>query len=78
MLAPHACLGKMFDRALVSLLRDLERSKFAATDAPRGTSTLDNIELRCRAHNMYEASLFSGDVADPLVREVTSYYGSRL
>ena len=33
---PDGDVGKVFDRALVSLLRDLERAKCGATDAPRG------------------------------------------
>ena len=34
--------------------------------AAGGAATADNIQLRCRAHNQYEASLFFGDI---LVRE---------
>ena len=34
--------------------------------AAGGTATIDNIQLRCRAHNQYEARLFFGDL---LVRE---------
>ena len=34
--------------------------------AAGGTATVDNIQLRCRAHNQYEARLFFGDM---LVRE---------
>ncbi len=110
---PDGDLAKILDRALTSLLRDLSRQKFAATDRPRptqappadprrdsrhipaevrravwqrdggrcgfigeggrcaegsflefhhvvphasgGPSTVDNIQLRCRAHNAYEA-----------------------
>ena len=29
--------------------------------AAGGAATVGNIQLRCRAHNLYEASLFSGD-----------------
>jgi len=34
--------------------------------AAGGAATADNIQLRCRAHNQYEARLFFGDT---LVRE---------
>jgi len=34
--------------------------------AAGGTATVDNVQLRCRAHNQYEARLFFGDM---LVRE---------
>jgi hypothetical protein len=34
-------------------------------------ATTDNIELRCRAHNAYEARLFFGGEGDELVREVS-------
>jgi hypothetical protein len=36
--------------------------------AEGGLATVENIQLRCRAHNLYEASLFFGDGAD-FVRE---------
>ena len=32
--------------------------------AEGGPATVTNIELRCRAHNQYEASLFFGDGSD--------------
>ena len=32
--------------------------------AEGGSATVENIQLRCRAHNLYEASLFLGDGAD--------------
>lgn len=126
---PDGNLGRVFDRALISLLRDLERSKFGATDAPRGdfvsesdsryiaasvrrrvwkrdggrcafvgthgrctetaflefhhikpfacggTSTLDNIELRCRAHNQREAELFFEMAMPGVVRERSDCFG---
>jgi hypothetical protein len=34
-----------------------------------GASTVDNIELRCRAHNQYEADLIFGGEGDSVVRE---------
>jgi hypothetical protein len=109
----------ILDRALTSLLLDLAKAKFAATDAPRpsrgtdpesrhipaevrrvvwlrdlgccafvgaegrrckerafvefhhvrpfavgGAPTADNIQLRCRRHNDYEARVFFGRTAD--------------
>ena len=36
--------------------------------AEGGVATVENIQLRCRAHNLYEASLFFGDGSDA-VRE---------
>jgi len=112
---PDGNVGDVFDRALDSLLRNLERSKFGATDAPRGdrrrvwkrdggrcafvgthgrctetaflefhhikpfarggTSTIDNIELRCRAHNQREAELFFGMGMPGMVRERVDSYG---
>ena len=36
--------------------------------AAGGAATVDNIQLRCRAHNLYEATLFFGDGSD-CVRE---------
>ena len=40
-----------------------------------GEATVDNIELRCRAHNQYEADLFVGE--DFLVRERRAMYSVR-
>jgi hypothetical protein len=112
---PSGDLAEVFDRALVLLVKDLERKKFAATERPRpspppsgasrhipasvrrevtaqdqgrcgfvaqagrrcderrflefhhvipygvgGLATIENIELRCRAHNGYEADRFYG------------------
>lgn len=125
---PDGNVTKVFDRALVSLLRDLERAKCGATDAPRGNcsaspetryisawvrrsvwrrdggrcafvgtkgrctetaflefphvkpfahggkSTIDNIELRCRAHNQREAELL-GMAIPGVVRERAAMYG---
>ena len=127
---PDEDVGEVFDRALKSLLKDLERSKFGAIDKPcdndfsatqsryipaivrrkvwqrdggrcafRGTdgrctetaflefhhilpfalggkSTLENIELRCRAHNQREAELFFGSAMPSVVREGTLIYGT--
>jgi hypothetical protein len=41
--------------------------------AAGGAATADNIELRCRAHNQYEARLFFGDT---LVRERSEVWGA--
>ena len=124
---PDGNVSEVFDRALTSLLRDLERTKYGATAAPRGDrgittdsryisawvrryvwrrdggrcafvgthgrctetaflefhhvkpfalggkSTVDNIELRCRAHNLREAELF-GMAMPGLVREKAETY----
>ena len=40
-----------------------------------GEPTVDNIELRCRAHNQYEADLFIGE--EFIVREGTAKYSVR-
>jgi hypothetical protein len=40
-----------------------------------GEATVDNIELRCRAHNQYEADLFVGE--EFIVRECTAPYSVR-
>jgi 5-methylcytosine-specific restriction endonuclease McrA len=37
--------------------------------ADGGQTTADNLELRCRAHNGYEAELWSGVAATPSMRE---------
>ena len=37
--------------------------------AAGGLATVENIELRCRAHNQYEAELFFGEQLPTLVRE---------
>ena len=126
---PGGDIAQVLDRALASLLRDLERTKWAATNAPRepreltptsrhipaavkravrqrdksrcafvgwqgrcdataflefhhikpfapgGRSTIDNIELRCRAHNQREAELFFGEAKPGVVREQMAVYG---
>jgi hypothetical protein len=126
---PDGDVAQVLDRALASLLRDLERTKWAATNAPReprevastsrhipasvkravrqrddgrcafvggqgrcnataflefhhinpfalgGRSTIDNIELRCRAHNQREAELFFGEAMPGVVREQMAVYG---
>lgn len=129
---PDGNVGDIFNRALESLLRDVERTRWAATDRPRGDrasaersryitasvrrrvrqrdgdrcafvgtygrctetawlelhhvkpfalggeSTVDNIELRCRAHNQRETELFSGVAMPSMVREVRPVYGDWL
>lgn len=126
---PDGNVSEVFDRALLSLLRDLERSKLGATTEPRrdgvtdsdaryiaasirrrvwkrdggrcafvgthgrctetaflefhhikpfargGKATVDNIELRCRAHNQREAELFFGVSMPHVVRETAVAYG---
>lgn len=120
---PKGDLADIFDRAVTSLLEDLERRRFAATSKPRATReptrgsryipaavrrevwkrdegrcafvgargrctetaflefhhvdpyavggdpTVDNIQLRCKAHNRYEAQLFFGTDVPDFVRE---------
>lgn len=41
-----------------------------------GAATVENIELRCRAHNAYEASLFFGAEQANVVREVARAWGT--
>lgn len=120
----------ILDRALTSLLLDLAKAKFAATDAPRpsrgtglesrhipaevrrvvwlrdlgccafvgaegrrckerafvefhhvrpfavgGAPTADNIQLRCRRHNDYEARVFFGRTADVRVADARGRNG---
>lgn len=45
--------------------------------AEGGTATVENIELRCRAHNAYEASLFFGADHISVVREDRERYRCR-
>lgn len=40
--------------------------------AEGGVATVGNIELRCRAHNQYEATLFSDDGSDSTTEALTS------
>ena len=126
---PDGDIGEIIDRALTSLIRELERTKYAATDRPRrtrepqprsrhvaasvrravwrrdggrcafvgphgrctataflefhhivpfaagGASTVENIELRCRAHNQREAELYFRSQLPLLVRERSGSYG---
>jgi hypothetical protein len=44
--------------------------------AAGGTATPANIELRCRAHNVYEAALFFGTGTVDFVREVAPLYAT--
>jgi len=43
-----------------------------------GEATIDNVQLRCRAHNAYEAELFYGPAklvrGDGVVREPSAFY----
>jgi len=47
-----------------------------------GEFTVENIQLRCRAHNGYEADLFYGagphDDGNDLAREAPAHYGAQL
>lgn len=43
--------------------------------AAGGTATVENIELRCRAHNQREAELYFGTQLPLLVRETSGAYG---
>ena len=126
---PDGDVAEVLDRALTALLRDLERSKYAATNTPRmprdvaagsrsipasvrravwqrdggrcafvgtrgrcrataflefhhltpfavgGQATIENIELRCAAHNRREAELFFGAGMASVVRETSAEYG---
>ena len=124
---PSGGLPQIFDRALTSLLEELERRRFAQTSAPRtvregspsrripaavrrevwrrdegrcafvgtrgrcaetsflefhhvepyavgGNATVENIQLRCRAHNQYEARLFFGCDDVDVVRETPALW----
>ena len=44
--------------------------------AEGGETSVSNLELRCRAHNQYEADVWFGVAAVPMVREARSAYGS--
>lgn len=46
--------------------------------AEGGLATIDNIQLRCKAHNLYEASLFFGDGADCVKEETVVRFGATL
>jgi hypothetical protein len=50
----------------------LAKADHVAPYAAGGAATSDNIQLRCRAHNQYEARLFFGDT---LVREPQEVWG---
>jgi hypothetical protein len=128
---PSGDPAAIVDRALTTLLRELERQRCAATPSPRhsrpltdgsrhipaavkrevwrrddgrcafvgrhgrctergflelhhvqpyaagGAATPENVQLRCRSHNAYEASLFFGGREAPdLVRESRAAYGA--
>jgi hypothetical protein len=40
----------------------------------KGPATVDNISLRCRAHNVYESELVFGRFDPSVVREATEIY----
>jgi 5-methylcytosine-specific restriction endonuclease McrA len=42
--------------------------------AANGDATIENMELRCRAHNLYEADIFFGTRRPSVVREVSPTY----
>ena len=44
--------------------------------AERGATTASNLELRCRAHNQYEAELWFGASSMPVARESRAIYGT--
>jgi hypothetical protein len=44
--------------------------------AEGGEASVSNIELRCRAHNQYEAGLWFGVAETPMVRETRAVFGS--
>jgi hypothetical protein len=47
-----------------------EHAAYLRIEAARGgTATIDGIELRCRAHNQYEAELDFGPRGVPILRE---------
>ena len=43
--------------------------------AAGGETSAKNLELRCRAHNQYEADRYFGPLQVPLVRETPAVYG---
>jgi 5-methylcytosine-specific restriction endonuclease McrA len=43
--------------------------------AAGGETSANNLELRCRAHNRYEAEKYFGPLQVPLVREARAMYG---
>jgi len=44
--------------------------------ASGGTTSSSNLELRCRAHNQYEAELWFGVLQRPAVREERAFFGA--
>jgi 5-methylcytosine-specific restriction endonuclease McrA len=44
--------------------------------ADGGETSATNLELRCRAHNQYEAALWSGATEPPLTREARASFGA--
>jgi hypothetical protein len=45
--------------------------------AAGGETSAKNLELRCRAHNQYEADRYFGPLQVPLVREARAVHGDR-
>ena len=43
--------------------------------AAGGETSVENLELRCRSHNQYEADRYFGQLEVPLVREASAVYG---
>jgi len=43
--------------------------------ADGGAAVIDNIQLRCRAHNRYESELWFGTQDSPVVRECRDFLG---
>jgi hypothetical protein len=44
--------------------------------AEGGETSVSNLELRCRAHNQYEAELWFGSAVVPIMRETRAVFGS--
>jgi len=44
--------------------------------ADSGTAVAENIQLRCRAHNQYEADLWFSAQGPLVIRERPAYFGS--
>ncbi len=77
---PGGDTGEIIDRALTVLIESLERRKFAATEKPRAArATVENIALRCAAHNRYEAEVYFGPIwaarGEGRVEEASPRYG---
>ena len=44
--------------------------------ADGGETSVSNLELRCRAHNQYEAELWFSAASTPMVREACAIYAA--